>query len=329
MRRSRGFTLVELLVVIAIIGILIALLLPAVQAAREAARRAQCTNNLKQMGIALHNYADVHAEMLPRGAEITRGRTCCCGSADYHPGHTVHVMLLPFMEQQNLYDLYDMNVPFFAQQPGVIDQRIDSLLCPSAIQHLMQTVTTGPTPTWTGTPPSPLSQVFPHNYPGAGAQHGWGGCGRHGSATVNGLFAHRWGIQEESGTQADSRVRLASVIDGTSNTMAFSETAQGRPTFDDQGNPSTTWGNHRGRGWADPYYNSTLFSVSSWSTPNSLTSQYPSSTHLFNAANATSFHPGGVNVCFADGSVSFVSETIEGDTWYALGTIQRGDIATH
>ena len=146
---------------------------------------------------------------------------------------------------------------------------------------------------------------------------------------MNGLFAHRWGILEESGTQADARVRLASIIDGTSNTMAFSGNGSGRPTFDQNGTASTTWGNHRGRGWADPYYNSTLFSVGSWSTPNSLTSQYPSSTHLFNAANATSFHPGGVNVCFADGSVSFVSETIEGDTWYALGTIQRGDIATH
>ncbi len=331
MRKSHGFTLVELLVVIAIIGILIALLLPAVQAAREAARRSQCTNNLKQMGLALHNYADGNQEMLPRGAEIHRGRSCCCGSADYDPGHTLHVKLLPFMEQQPLYDRYDMNVPFFHQLPGVIDQRIEGYLCPSAIKHIEQTVSTGPIPAYVGTPaPSPRSQVFPHNYPGAGADHGWGGCGRHrgGGSTWNGLFAHRWGILEENGTKADPRVKLAAIIDGTSNTMAFSETAQGRPTFDQNGNASNGWSNNRGRGWADAYYNSTLFSVGEWSTPNALTSQYPSSTHLFNAANATSYHPGGVNVCFADGGVSFVSETIAGPVWFALGTIQRRDVAT-
>jgi len=320
--------LVELLVVIAIIGILIALLLPAVQAAREAARRSQCTNNLKQMGLALHNYADSNKEMLPRGAEVYRGMNCCCANTDYNPGHTLHVKLLPFMEQQPLYDLYDMSVPFYAQQPGVIDQRIESFLCPSAIKHLKQTVWLVPTPTWPGTPPSPRSEVFPHNYPGAGADHGWGGCGRHrgGGSTWNGIFAYRWGILEESYAPADPRVKLAAIIDGTSNTMAFSETAQGRETFDAAGNPSTGWSNNRGRGWADPYYNSTTFSVGAYSTPNSRLSQYPSSTHLFNAANATSYHPGGVNVCYADGAVSFVSETIDGAIWFALGTIQRRDI---
>ncbi|NQT15797.1 MAG: DUF1559 domain-containing protein [Planctomycetes bacterium] len=235
-------------------------------------------------------------------------------------------MLLPYIEQQPLYDLYDMDVPWYAQPPGVIDQRIATYLCPSAVKHLKQTVWVAPTPTWPGSAPSPLSQVFPHNYPGAGAEHGWGGCGRHGASDRNGLFAYRWGILEESSGSADGRVRLASVIDGTSNTMAFSETAQGRPTFDQTGAASTGWSNNRGRGWADPYYNSTLFSIGPYSTPNSLLSQYPSTTHLFNAANATSYHPGGVNVAFLDGRVDFASETMDGNIWWAMGTIQRGDI---
>lgn len=319
----RGFTLVELLVVIAIIGILIALLLPAVQAAREAARRSQCTNHLKQICLALHNYMDVHREMLPRGAEIIRGLSCCCNNADYGLGHTVHTMLLPYIEQQPLYDRYDMNIPWFAQQPGIIDQPISTYLCPSAVKHQMQTVSTGST-TYTGPRPSPLSQVYPHNYPGAGSYHGYGGCGRHYASTTNGIFAYRRGILEEAGTAADGRLNLSGVTDGTSNTMAFSETAQGRPTYDDQGNVSTSWELNRGRGWADPYYNSTVFSIGPKSTPNSSTSQYL----LLNAANATSFHPGGVNVGFLDGRVNFISETIEGNTWHAMGTPGTGEVIT-
>ncbi|MFH1266901.1 MAG: DUF1559 domain-containing protein [Planctomycetota bacterium] len=331
MRRSRGFTLVELLVVIAIIGILIALLLPAVQAAREAARRSQCVNNLKQIALGLHNYMDGQKEGLPRGAEIYRGTYNCCASYDYNPGHAVHTMLLPFIEQQPLYDRYNMNVPYFAQLPGVIDQRIEAYLCPSATNHVMQTVVVAATPSWPGTPPNPLSQVFPHNYPGAGSYHGWGGCGRHGGATSNGVFAYRWGIEyPTAGTAgncsqsagdtwvpADPRMKLSGVIDGMSNTFAFSETAQGQL-------PSPSLGsNNRGRGWADPYYNSTLYSVGPLSTPNSLMSQYANT----NGANAGSYHPGGVNCAALDGSVHFVSETIDGNTWWYLHTPQTGEVA--
>lgn len=87
---------------------------------------------------------------------------------------------------------------------------------------------------------------------------------------------------------------------------------------------STSWELNRGRGWADPYYNSTLYSIGPKSTPNSNSSQYK----LHNAANATSFHPGGVNVGFLDGGVKFISETIEGNTWHAMGTPATGEVVT-
>jgi prepilin-type N-terminal cleavage/methylation domain-containing protein/prepilin-type processing-associated H-X9-DG protein len=120
-----GFTLVELLVVIAIIGILIALLLPAVQAAREAARRSQCTNNMKQVGIALHNYHDTHKRFPPR-AVFGDGNTPN-PQLPYH--HTWLTMILPFMEQGALYDSTDMNAPAFGQP--IMSALVPGLLCPS------------------------------------------------------------------------------------------------------------------------------------------------------------------------------------------------------
>ncbi len=106
-RRDRGFTLVELLVVIAIIGILVALLLPAIQAAREAARRAQCQNNQKQISLAILNYASAHADELPPGGitDIPQGAGCCNNKSK----ESWTLSILPFMELQNLYDQYDFD----------------------------------------------------------------------------------------------------------------------------------------------------------------------------------------------------------------------------
>ena len=320
MKRSRGFTLVELLVVIAIIGILVALLLPAVQAAREAARRMSCGNNLHQIAIALHNYMDKTREALPRGAEIRRGLACCCNSADWSLGHTVHTMLLPYVEQQPLFDRYNMNVPFWAQTAGIINTPIPNYLCPSAREHKLRTVSNFSAGS-TNPAPYVAQDVYPHNYPAAGTLHGWAGCGRHGSSAQNGVFSYRWGILEENGTSADSRVKLSTITDGTSNTMAFSETAQGRPTYYGGSGPMHAWMDDRGKGWADPNYNSTLFSIGPTSTPNSLVSQYGG----YNASNATSYHPGGVQVAFMDGNVRFMSATIDGATWFGLGTPHGGE----
>ncbi|NQV24076.1 MAG: DUF1559 domain-containing protein [Rhodopirellula sp.] len=311
MKKRNAFTLIELLVVIAIIAILVALLLPAVQQAREAARRSQCKNNLKQIGTALHNYLDTTNEMFPRGAYVNRGLSCCCSNADWGKGQTVHMMLLPYIDQATLYEELDFNLRVDqGANAALVSRPIRAYLCPSAPEPVLQTSM------FNG-----AVKVHPHNYPGAGTLHGWGGCGRHGNTDQNGVFALRRGIQEENGTPADPSFKLARITDGTSQTMAFSETAQGRETFV-SGALSATWAAQRGRGWADPYYNSTLYSIGPLSTPNSGVSQYGG----YNASNATSWHPGGVHVLFCDGSVAFVSDNIDGNTWYALGTPRGGDI---
>jgi len=303
--KRKGFTLIELLVVIAIIAILVALLLPAVQQAREAARRSQCQSNLKQIGTALHNYLDTTNEVFPRGAYVDRGRNCCCSNADWGKGHTVHMMLLPYIDQATLYEDLDFDVRVDqGANAALVGTRISAYICPSAPTVSKQTSM------FNG-----AVQVHPHNYPGAGTLHGWGGCGRHGSAAQNGVFAFRRGIQEENGRMADPRFTLSAIIDGTSQTMAFSETAQGRETFV-SGSLNTGWANYRGRGWADPWYNSTLFSIGPRSTPNSSVSQYGG----YNASNATSYHEGGVHVLFCDGAVKFIGDTIDGNTWHSLGT---------
>jgi prepilin-type N-terminal cleavage/methylation domain-containing protein len=309
MRRRSAFTLIELLVVIAIIAILIALLLPAVQQAREAARRSQCRNNLKQIGLALHNYLDQTKEVLPRGAYVHRGLSCCCAVADENPGHTVHTMLLPFLDQAPLYNRYNMNGRWnHASNNAAINTKLAAYICPSAIQAGQRNVPAAAG----GTIPAQ-----PHNYPAAGSHHGWGYCGRHGSSTNNGIFAVRWGILEEGGTAADPGMTLASIRDGLSNTIAFSEFTTGA-----QGVTPVYNVDDIGRSWAEPYYISTLFSVGPLSTPNSLVSQYAG----WNMANARSMHTGGVHGLMCDGSVRFIGNNIDGSIWQGIGTPRTGEV---
>src|SRR5262249_41622874 len=129
MKRHSGFTLVELLVVIAIIGVLVALLLPAIQAAREAARRSSCTNNLKQFGLALHNYHDTLKVFPPGGIVKTSPTTRNFPSSSVYV--SVHAMLLPFFEEANLKNLYDNNRPWQLQRPDVAATAVPVFVCPS------------------------------------------------------------------------------------------------------------------------------------------------------------------------------------------------------
>ena len=190
-RKQRAFTLVELLVVIAIIGILIALLLPAVQAAREAARRSQCSNHLKQFGLGMHNYHDTY-KMFPAGINECQPRI------SWFP------QFLPFIEQGPLFDQMDFDTQNYICCGGwpnaVINATVPTALCPSDPQA--------------GTK---LQQGFHGNYVGCAGSTEFNAAGTGGDCCgglndrLNGMFFGR------------SQIKFASVIDGTSNTVMFSE----------------------------------------------------------------------------------------------------------
>lgn len=303
--KKRGFTLIELLVVIAIIAILIALLLPAVQQAREAARRTQCRNNLKQIGLALHNYIDQTAGIIPRGVNHFSGTTCCCVTDAGEMGHTIHTMLLPFIDQAPLYNKINFQVlQTNAANEPVWRTKIPAFICPSAI------------------PPAPMAGYTTaayHNYPAAGTAHGYGLCGIHGSSAGNGMFASRWGLVSRGADNVyggtddaalDPQMTLAGIADGTSNTIAFSEFAYGI----DGALPAT---HSYGFSWFIPYFGNTEFSVLPLATPNNPAPTY-STTH--NWGTVRSAHEGGVHALLMDGTVRFISENINGGVWVNIGT---------
>lgn len=296
-RRRGGFTLIELLVVIAIIAILIALLLPAVQQAREAARRTQCRNNMKQILLALHNYVDTTGGIIPRGVNHSSGPSCCCVTDNNQLGHTIHTMLLPYVDQAPLYNTVNFNVrPNHANNATPRLTKLTAYLCPSAI--------TRDDPTYA-----------PHNYPFAGTNHGYGLCGVHGSETGAGAFASRWGLLNEgTNALAGSQMKLQGFIDGTSNTIVVSEFAQGLPYI-----LPTSYQPLMGRSWFDPSvsYGNTLFSTMQNATPNNPAPTYSTTT---NFGTVGSYHEGGVHAGLMDGSVRFVSENIDGRVWWGACT---------
>ncbi|QDU62611.1 hypothetical protein Pan216_34780 [Planctomycetes bacterium Pan216] len=303
-KRSLGFTLVELLVVIAIIGVLVGLLLPAIQQAREAARRAQCANNLKQIGTALHNYLDTTAGVIPRAVNHSTGPNCCCVTDNGEVGHTIHSMLLPFVDRQNLYDQINFDVRTnHANNTTVRRSVVTAYMCPSALV-IRET------------------NYAQHNYPAATSSHGYGVCGIHGSRTGSGAFASRWGLIKEGPppTVVDSQMRLRNVTDGLSKTIAFSEVAKGLDYIVEAGQI-----NRMGRSWFDgnAAYGNTGFTTHPISTPNN---PEPNWGGVRNHGAVGSYHTGGVNAVLLDGTVRFVGNGIEGNTWQALGSVQGSEI---
>jgi prepilin-type N-terminal cleavage/methylation domain-containing protein/prepilin-type processing-associated H-X9-DG protein len=325
MKRRRGFTLIELLVVISIIAVLIALLLPAVQSAREAARRIQCVNNLKQIGLALHNYHDT-AGSLPPGQ-----RSPVCG--------TWQTFVLPFLEGTNTYNAYNHAgrylLPDGTKNPDgslryggaanltVTQSRFNSLTCPSDIPQKM----------------ADFNNLTEHNY---AANFGNAGTFQELQTSSNGLsYATPYYVgatwlgapfSDSDPSNYPSRQRtygLVSFTDGTSNTMLAGEVIQ---SADNSLRGFTWWGDAAGfETWLAPNsllpdvtqgYCSTIFPLIARPNPpctNSTATQGPTFA-------LRSRHPGGVNTVFGDGSVKFLKNTINLFIYRALSTTQGGEV---
>lgn len=312
MERSirKAFTLVELLVVIAIIGILVGLLLPAVQAARESGRRAQCTNNLKQWSLAMQNYADTFKN-LPAAALQTCGANCGPDKLSNTQRHTWVVGLFPMIEQTALFNLYNSSLPFH-EPPNIVLSSTNGLLYNSLTAFYCPSDRGGGK--WQGTYPK--------------ADEYWRSRGNY---VVN---AGNTRSGAASGPAASApfmflRYRpLSSIKDGTSNTLLMSEIimAHADDVFDCRG---------------DIHNDDDGFFFSTANTPNagvdSCVICIPSPGTRFppvcevsgsrfdggssaSAISARSQHPGGVLATLADGSVRLFTNSIDVSTWRALGT---------
>ncbi len=293
--RRRGFTLIELLVVIAIIAVLIALLLPAVQAAREAARRIQCTNNLKQLGLAAMNYESANGSLPPGSYAATR---------DYDgatkPGLSVFVRILPFVEGQSTFNA--ANFAFSLESSAnatVASTGVSFLWCPS--DPTASSPTTPIDSSYNLPSSNTLKQYFTSYGGNEGlwdldvqynddARYGYSGAYTARKANMNGVIF------------MSSNVRIAEITDGTSNTMLFAEHPHGRIA---QGLTPTYY-----QWWNSSYYTDTL--ICTYFPINSDTSSILYNTQPDEYFQiVASYHPGGANVGFCDGSVRFIKDSIQ------------------
>jgi len=305
-----GFTLVELLVVIAIIGVLVALLLPAVQQAREAARRMTCSNHLKQLGIAMHNYHDTHLVFPPGvlAARLNLGMPSNPRAMSWMP------MVLPFMEQGALYDQLAPHIitTSSASFPSeLMNTKIATLMCPSDPNS-------GQTGEAHGAGTADNNNGFHGNYLlCSGAEE----ITEANSTNLSGMF---WYLSKSS---------FASVIDGTSNTVMGAEILLV---------PSNTPGH---RDWRGRYYRADHLSslVSTHLPPNTNVADrcrtcqgQPANPTYAPCQGSTdpqvfysrSRHPGGAMVLLGDASVRLITETVNLDTWRAMGTKAGGEPLT-
>jgi prepilin-type N-terminal cleavage/methylation domain-containing protein len=303
----RGFTLVELLVVIAIIGVLVALLLPAVQAARESARRTQCGNNLKQLGLAVHNYHDSFNYFPPGG--VSYG--ACCATPTYQ---TWSLAILPHMEQKPLYDRYDFNLP--NEDPvnhAVVQTFLKSQICPSDLEtRKLEMPESGP---------GAAVLYAPGSYRGVAGGSDSTCWPDNDQLFDTGFCNDRRGVlhhvgQRSNGTRRVDQERMGTITDGTSNTLMIGEF-------------HTKTHNRRRTFWAYAY---TSYNKGTISTNASfaLLADYDRCVALSPDVNICkrgfgSFHPNIIQFCLADGSVRALTITMNMNIYQAAATIGFGE----
>ncbi len=343
-RRRAGFTLIELLVVIAIVSLLIALLLPAVQSAREAARRIQCTNNLKQIGLGLHNYEGLAAAFPPSNIA-----SYVSGSFTYN-GFSVHARILPLMEQGVAFNAINFSFTHrTVQNSTVVGLALACFVCPSDPNR------DGLTPF-----PSGVSARVPCYGFNEGDWFIWNALAANGAGnppSTRGVFGPNLSRRIAEFTDGTSQTLLATDVKALnpfcqvggqfSEPNLSSPMAPLPPAGVDPLSVASEYSTVRGcnasppgtghTAWVDG--NSQETGMTTAFTPNKaainptneadldiLTVLISKNQPLYGAITARSYHSGGVNALFGDGSVRFVKSTIDGSTWRALGTIAGSEV---
>lgn len=321
----RAFTLIELLVVIAIIAVLVAMLLPAVQQAREAARRTQCRNNLKQMGLAMHNYESTHNSLPP-------------GRVGFPMVFSAHAAMLPYYDAANLYNIIDFNTaPTFVEPPvAPYSQNVNAAMTKIAMFLC----------------PSDLGSIPGNSY----------GCTNYVVCAGSGTTPTTRYLRLGDGVMMDVKLRgvvkFAQITDGLSNTAAISESILGNGgaaasastppvSYEQQilaitGGQNDTitgvdtspaacvvgaagnWRNNRSAKWMNGHYGDTIYNHSL--NPNSDDFDCVNSSNNAGLTAARSRHVGGVHLLLCDGSTRFVSENISTSIWQGLASRAGGEV---
>ncbi len=296
--RFRGFTLIELMVVIAIIAVLIAVFLPAVQAAREAARRIQCVSNLKQLGLAAQNYVSAYGGFPMTSQLMYDPLMSPFAGVNYFPSQSIFVSMLGQLEQQPLFDAMNFSRSIYvAENQTIYITGLTTLWCPSD-SNISRLVNSGAFLN------SPNFSFRFTSYAGNGGPYypdpTYLGCGDSPTGLACAMI-----LGADNGMFSLNRsVNSANIMDGTSNTIMFGERANGEfPAFDQN---CFGW-------WADGYASDTMFEALYPINPFNKLQDVNNNLGDSDTSSASSFHPGGANFSFADGSVRFLKDSI--DAW--------------